>query len=112
MTDATEVRKRCANAIKNTATGRHLGKALDDLEMMLRRCNYLEAAIETLSFHSGHIHVKYGSEWLILRDWAEEVMRGHDLDLSPCLTCGEPIFCIPDGLPICRSCAEKEAMEQ
>ena len=26
-------------------------------------------------------------------------------DLSPCGTCGEPVVCLPDGLPICEPCA-------
>lgn len=28
-------------------------------------------------------------------------------DISPCKDCGTPIACIPDGLPMCRRCAEK-----
>ena len=30
-------------------------------------------------------------------------------DLSPCKQCGEAVVCIPDGLAMCRSCAEKAA---
>ena len=28
-------------------------------------------------------------------------------DVSPCMICQELTVCIPDGLPICRYCAEK-----
>jgi len=28
------------------------------------------------------------------------------LDLSPCMQCGRPCVCIPDGMPICRQCGE------
>ena len=28
-------------------------------------------------------------------------------DVSPCQACGEPVVCIPDGLAMCRLCAEK-----
>ena len=28
-------------------------------------------------------------------------------DVSPCMICQELVVCIPDGLPICRYCAEK-----
>ena len=28
-------------------------------------------------------------------------------DVSPCLICQELVVCIPDGLAICRQCAEK-----
>lgn len=32
-------------------------------------------------------------------------------DVSPCRNCGEPVVCIPDGLAMCRECAEKAAKE-
>ena len=28
-------------------------------------------------------------------------------DVSPCMICQELVVCIPDGLPMCRHCAEK-----
>ncbi len=28
-------------------------------------------------------------------------------DISPCMTCGSSTVCIPDGLALCRPCAEK-----
>ena len=28
-------------------------------------------------------------------------------DVSPCLICQELVVCIPDGLAMCRQCAEK-----
>jgi|GEM_PF-5212271 len=33
------------------------------------------------------------------------------LDISPCMDCGEPTMCIPDGLPVCAKCGEA-AMEK
>ena len=32
-------------------------------------------------------------------------------DVSPCLICQEPVICIPDGLAMCRECAEKVSKE-
>lgn len=29
-------------------------------------------------------------------------------DISPCMTCGLPVVCLPDGLPSCEACARKE----
>ena len=29
------------------------------------------------------------------------------MDLSPCKGCGESVVCIPDGLALCKDCAEK-----
>lgn len=29
-------------------------------------------------------------------------------DLSPCMDCGAPVVCIPDGLPLCEQCAKKQ----
>lgn len=28
-------------------------------------------------------------------------------DISPCGGCGDPVVCLPDGLPMCESCAGK-----
>jgi hypothetical protein len=32
-------------------------------------------------------------------------------DLSTCVLCSKAVVCLPDGLPLCRTCAEKEARE-
>jgi hypothetical protein len=29
-------------------------------------------------------------------------------DLSCCMDCGKPVFCIPDGQPMCEQCAKTE----
>ena len=29
-------------------------------------------------------------------------------DVSPCMTCGEAVVCLPDGMPMCELCAERE----
>ena len=34
------------------------------------------------------------------------------LDITCCRICGEPVVSIPDGLPMCEACAEREAAEQ
>ena len=28
-------------------------------------------------------------------------------DLSPCIDCGESVVCVPEGLALCKTCAEK-----
>lgn len=30
-------------------------------------------------------------------------------DRAPCMSCGEIIECLPDGLPMCEACAAEEA---
>lgn len=32
-------------------------------------------------------------------------------DISPCMVCGTSVVCIPDGLPMCETCAMKEAKD-
>ena len=34
------------------------------------------------------------------------------LDITCCRICGEMVVSIPDGLPVCEVCAEREAAEQ
>lgn len=29
-------------------------------------------------------------------------------NLYPCMSCGEPVVCIPDGIPMCEKCASNE----
>ena len=36
----------------------------------------------------------------------EAIARG-GYDLSVCMDCGAPVVCIPDGLALCKPCAEK-----
>ena len=33
-------------------------------------------------------------------------------DISPCMTCGSSTVCIPDGLALCKPCAEKAGVTQ
>ena len=42
-----------------------------------------------------------------LRVVRDAVVRA-GLDVSPCRLCGEPVVCVPDGLPLCCDCAAKE----
>ena len=32
------------------------------------------------------------------------------MDISPCMECGEPVVCIPDGMPLCATCGAKEQL--
>lgn len=36
-----------------------------------------------------------------------DLLDDSGMDLSPCRTCGETVICIPDGLALCKACAEK-----
>ena len=31
-------------------------------------------------------------------------IKDSGMDLAPCLVCGKPIICLPDGLALCRAC--------
>lgn len=46
------------------------------------------------------------------RDALRAAIDRSGFDLSPCGVCGEPVVCIPDGLPMCEPCARKESNEQ
>lgn len=37
----------------------------------------------------------------------EAALENAGLDVSPCRECGEPVACIPDGLPFCIRCAAR-----
>ena len=43
-------------------------------------------------------------------DIYREAMERSGLDISPCMVCGEPLMCLPDGMPMCNSCG-REARE-
>lgn len=61
-----------------------------------------------------HCHVgggHMGSEMRIHANIMQAITDG-GYDLCPCCLCGKPVVCIPDGLPMCRGCAEKEAAGQ
>ena len=34
-------------------------------------------------------------------------IKNAGMDLCPCRLCGHPVICIPDGLPLCKDCAER-----
>jgi hypothetical protein len=36
-----------------------------------------------------------------------ELLDRSGMDLSPCKSCGGLVVCIPDGLALCKRCAEK-----
>ena len=36
-----------------------------------------------------------------------ELLDRSCMDISPCRKCGVPVVCIPDGLALCKDCAEK-----
>lgn len=37
----------------------------------------------------------------------EAAWRRSPFDISPCMVCGQPVVCLPDGLPCCELCEEK-----
>jgi len=41
------------------------------------------------------------------RIWADAVARSV-FDTAPCRVCGLPVVCLPDGLPLCEPCAERD----
>jgi len=51
------------------------------------------------------------SELAGLRAFKEAYERS-GLDVSPCMSCGESVVCVPDGMPMCETCADKEAEKQ
>ena len=42
----------------------------------------------------------------------DSAIKAGGWDISPCGSCGQPVVCLPDGLPMCESCAVKESNEQ
>lgn len=40
-------------------------------------------------------------------DYLERAIDAGGWDLSPCGSCGTAVVCLPDGLPLCESCAAK-----
>lgn len=42
----------------------------------------------------------------------DNAIKAGGWDISPCGSCGQPVVCLPDGLPMCESCAVKESNEQ
>lgn len=50
---------------------------------------------------------------MLMREAALQVdaIEAGGYDLSLC-QCGKPVVCIPDGLPMCQECAEKEGAGQ
>jgi len=53
-----------------------------------------------------------------LNSWAFEAAEMIDAierggwDISPCGVCNLDVVCLPDGLPMCESCAKKEMESQ
>jgi hypothetical protein len=40
-----------------------------------------------------------------------KALQAGGMDIAPCKSCGQPVVCIPDGLALCRACAEKDGGE-
>lgn len=40
------------------------------------------------------------------RDRLNDALSRSPFDISPCLGCGKPVVCYPDGMPSCDPCAE------
>jgi hypothetical protein len=43
---------------------------------------------------------------LRIAELEQAIARGN-LDIEPCMLCGMPVVCVPDGTPICTPCAMK-----
>ena len=48
----------------------------------------------------------------MLFDLLHDAIDRGGYDVSPCGSCGDPVVCIPDGLPLCESCALKESSNE
>jgi hypothetical protein len=75
--DTDDIRKRCKYAIRNTSLGLHLAKALDEIDELRTAVQAIDAALT----NSG-------------------------CDISPCTECRIPVVCLPEGMALCRTCAE------
>lgn len=42
-------------------------------------------------------------------DYLSRAIEAGGWDMSPCGSCGTDIVCLPDGLPMCETCARKES---
>jgi len=40
-----------------------------------------------------------------------EAIKRSGYDVSPCMQCGEPTVCLPDGLPCCDECGRRLMQE-
>jgi hypothetical protein len=66
-----------------------------------KRCEFINQVIADAN--------KAFSEGL-LKDYMHqltELLARSGMDLCPCRLCGHPVICIPDGLPLCKDCAER-----
>ena len=52
------------------------------------------------------------TELILQLDRLRAAIERSGLDLTCCRICGEMVVSIPDGLPMCEVCAEREAAEQ
>jgi hypothetical protein len=75
--DTDDIRRRCKYAILNTSLGLHLSRALDEIDELRTAVQAIDAAL----VNSG-------------------------CDISPCMECRIPIVCLPEGMALCRTCAE------
>ena len=83
----------------------------DELEQVRRKVgDRTVAALEVALIHVS----------LLVRRVAELTEKSNDLDallnrsgfdLSECVSCGTSVICIPDGLALCKQCAEKAGGE-
>jgi hypothetical protein len=98
--DVAECRERCRLSIMNTPTGKWLGRALDEIQRLKR-------ITDPPGKQRAELFIAKQQIGVLLRS----IERG-GMDLAPCRLCSDPVVCIPDGLPMCASCAEKESAEQ
>ena len=91
------------------------GKAVREWKRIFDLVGSVVAEARLHQARGGHHLAVYGAigKVLISRDefdsHFERLVTGSrgGMDVSPCMDCGEPIECVPDGMPMCPACAEK-----
>jgi|GEM_PF-5431896 len=41
-----------------------------------------------------------------------DAYRRSGLDIQPCMMCGKPVVCLPDGVVLCEECVEREVSDK
>jgi hypothetical protein len=66
-----------------------------------KRCEFIDRVIADANKALGEGLLKEYMQQLT------ELLDRSGMDLSPCRKCGKTVICIPDGLALCKDCAEK-----
>lgn len=97
-----------SDGITDTASGRRLYET-----KQTKRIDALQRAIDIVRAveWEGDLRVNMTTvigAGRVLAKWIEDIeaaIDGGGLDVSPCRGCSRSIVCLPDGLPMCESCA-------